>query len=302
MTPVHLRFGSDAAEASSDGKSLLLPFPAPVLGERSELCLTLPPGKVHREKNALTWVGSDLCVGWARGETGATLEGSVGKLYDRMLRLVGSRSLYRIWHFVPGINACENGLENYRLFCRRRAEAFRSAFGESLHKYLPAASAVGSESDEPVMLFVAGDQAPQLAENPEQIPAYQYPPVYGPRPPSFARASRALVRGKEIAFISGTASIKGSETIHPGDCAKQTETTLHNLSLISDAVGLGTDLGRSLGARRRFIVYIRRKEDFPLVKQVLEERLLLPQDEPVYLLADICRAELMVEIEATIWR
>src|SRR5690606_7667363 len=126
-----------------------------------------------------------------------------------------------------------------------------------------------------------------------------YPPFYGPRAPSFARASRVTFRGREVVFISGTASIKGSETVHAGDCGKQTVTTLHNLALVAQSVGLGLDLGRSRGVKRRFVIYLRRAEDYPLVQRLLEERLFAPGDERIYLQADICRSDLMVEIEAT---
>ncbi len=297
--PIHLSFGCETSHATSDEKSLRLDFGVRVLSERRAFNLALPGGTVQSAQNCVTLDTGDLVAGFLRGTAGQPLEDSVEQLYDAMLGVLGSRSLYRIWHFVPRINACELELENYRLFCRGRAEAFRRAFGDSFDAHLPAASAVGSEEDEPVMMFVGGVRPPNSAENPEQVPAYHYPPFYGPRAPSFARASRVVIGNQEVVFISGTASIKGSETVHPGHCGKQTVTTLHNLALISQSVGLGLDLGRSRGIARHFVIYIRREEDFSLVRNLLEERLLAPDDERIYLQADICRSDLMVEIEAT---
>lgn len=300
MISMRLSFGAEFSEASYDAGGLTLRFAARALGETSEAGFPLPDGPIRREGACLAWDGGTFFLGWARGEKGESLEDSIGRLYEDMFRVTGSRFLYRIWHFVPRINIFDTELENYLLFCRGRAEAFRRAFGDSYTDNLPAASAVGSGEEEPVMLFVGGIEPPHYAENPEQVPAYHYPVRYGPRSPSFARASQVNLGRRQAVFISGTASIKGSETVHPGHCGKQVETTLHNLALISESVGLGPDLGRALGAARSFVIYLRREEDIALVNDRLEKSLFGPGDEKIYLLADICRSDLMVEIEATV--
>jgi enamine deaminase RidA (YjgF/YER057c/UK114 family) len=100
-------------------------------------------------------------------------------------------------------------------------------------------------------------------------------------------------------FISGTASITDSETRHVGDAAAQTQETLDNIAaLIAEEnlsrhglPGLGASL-ESLGLVR---VYIKRKEDYAKTRAVCEQRLWeLPM---IYAVADVCRPELLVEIE-----
>jgi hypothetical protein len=49
------------------------------------------------------------------------------------------------------------------------------------------------------------------------------------------------------------------------------------------------------------LFYVRRAADQPLVAAMMEERLLVGTDRVSYLQAEICRAPLLVEIEATLF-
>ena len=120
-----------------------------------------------------------------------------------------------------------------------------------------------------------------------------------PRAPSFpGRWSSRAAPIPRSSFPARRAS-PHSQTRHPGDAAKQTEETLDNIAaLIAEEnlarhglPGLGTSLA-SLGFAR---VYIKRPEDYPAVRAVCEKRLgTLPT---IYAIADVCRPELLVEIE-----
>ena len=151
------------------------------------------------------------------------------------------------------------------------------------------------------MVFAACPVVPRHFENPLQVPAYEYPGHYGPRAPSFARAT--VVSGPESAtvFISGTAAIRGHATVAPHSTREQLECTLENLHAIAAACGLGPERGGGLGATRHFKVYVRHAADQPMVAAILQERLLTRTDRVSYVQADICRASLLVEIEATIF-
>ena len=221
-------------------------------------------------------------------------------LYRRVLAACDGRPLYRVWNYVPQINALTDGFENYRAFCQGRAQGFEGALGGRFEPSLPAASAVGSHGDRIDVIFVAGETAPRHVENPEQVPAYHYPIEHGPRAPSFARATVASDRDVRYTFISGTSAIKGHQTIAPGALEAQLHCTLDNLRLISRASGLGDDLAAARGARRFFKVYLRHARDLTATRARLERCLLQPADTVTYLHADICRGPLNVEIEATI--
>lgn len=221
-------------------------------------------------------------------------------LYRRVLDAARDQHLYRIWNYVPEINADSGGLENYRAFCQGRSLAFERTLGGDFQSWLPAASAVGCNADRIELIFAAGELAPAHFENPEQIPAYHYPSEHGPRAPSFARATVATDGKRTWTFISGTSAIKGHETIAPGALDAQLECTLDNLRLIAKKAGLGDDVGAQGERRRYFKVYLRHATAFAAARARLEQSLLRPNDTVTYLQADICRAALQVEIEATI--
>lgn len=136
-------------------------------------------------------------------------------------------------------------------------------------------------------------------ENPRQAPAYDYATRYSSASPKFSRALALSCGNYAMIFISGTASITGEETRHPHDAVAQTRETLDNIAaLISEdnlschgLPGLGTSL-EGLGLVR---VYMKRKEDYDAVRAVCETRLgKLPA---IYTVADVCRPDLLVEIE-----
>jgi chorismate lyase/3-hydroxybenzoate synthase len=198
---------------------------------------------------------------------------------------LGCPHLLRAWNVVPGINRSEDGLERYRRFCRGRAEAFEAHLGPAFEAQLPASSAVGSADGELVVWVLAARAAGVPRENPRQVSAWAYPPIYGPRSPSFARATRCP-RGAagERLLLSGTASIVGHRTVHAGNLLAQLDETVRNLEQLLE--------GRALSSLK---IYVRHAADGPVVRSALERRLgALPA---LYLQADICRRELLVEVE-----
>lgn len=241
------------------------------------------------------WSGPAGSAGWARVDPGPDLEGATLRLYGDLFRAVGGRHLFRIWNCVPKINR-ENGhgLENYRAFCKGRSLAFEDAFGRGFARRLPASTAVGTQEDMLTVAFLAGDRPVQHVENPAQVPAYEYPPEHGPRPPSFARASVVENLGGLDVFVSGTSAITGHATVAPHDTDGQLDRTLENLHLVFQACGVGQ------GGMRHFKVYLRRPGDFPEVSRKVQSRLLGSDDRVTYLCSDICRAALNVEIEVAV--
>ena len=138
----------------------------------------------------------------------------------------GYPHLLRVWNYFADINLEFDGLENYQRFCRARAAAFQQRFGEFVPR-LPSASAIGTESGSSVVYFIAACQPGVHRENPRQLSAYSYPPQYGPRSPSFARATLNRFDGRDVFFISGTASIVGHAEL--GGLGAQLDESLSNI-------------------------------------------------------------------------
>jgi len=274
----------------------------PVLaGEKEEtlFCEAQPAGMAgsFELQQAGRWRVGRISVSATKG-----LEQATREVYAGLFPATEKLHLCRVWHYVPRINESgPEGMENYRAFCHGRSLAFEKYFGAGFEHRLPSASAVGTEDDRLTVVFAACEAEPRHFENPEQVAAYKYPKKHGPRPPSFSRASLVPVAGGLAdVFISGTAAIVGHETVAPDNTAGQIERTVRNLRLISKACGMDNDLGAKRGGERHFKIYVRRANELAQIKTALEQTLLLPADRVSYLRSDICRAELTLEIEATL--
>ena len=210
---------------------------------------------------------------------------------------LGFPHLVRCWNYFGDINLEIDGLERYRQFNIGRQEGF-AAGGRALDANLPAACALGTRGGPLVVAFLAAREAPIQVENPRQISAYDYPPEYGPRSPTFARASLLPCSDGEFLFVSGTASIVGHRTLHVGDAGAQTAETLANLRAVIEAANRASRAGGHELRDLALKVYVRDPRDLAAIRLRIES---VP-DAPLqihYLQADICRRDLLVEIEAT---
>lgn len=209
-------------------------------------------------------------------------------------------NLLRVWNYLADINRDSGGSERYRQFNAGRQQAFvearRSAFEGS-----PAACALGTRDGPLRVYFLAGRTPPLAIENPRQVSAYRYPNRYGPRSPTFSRAALVDVGGgRQALFISGTASIVGHETVHIGDVRAQTEESLLNIATVRQAAAERCAAAFPADSMI-YTVYVRRPADLALVREVFEATVgagSAAAREAIYLQADICRADLLVEIEA----
>ena len=209
-------------------------------------------------------------------------------------------NLLRVWNYLADINRQTGGSERYREFNIGRQQAFiearRSAFEGS-----PAACALGTREGPLRVYFLAGRRPPLAIENPRQVSAYRYPDRYGPRSPTFSRA--ALVDaggGRSVLFISGTASIVGHTTVHLGDVRRQTEESLRNIAAVRQVAAERAGVAFPADALT-YTVYVRDPADLAVVSEVFEQAVgadSAAARDAIYLHADICRAELLVEIEA----
>lgn len=298
--PFEVKFSHPDADIVRDGGGTALRIPLPLLAGDASECI-FPRAFATGESHGFALHGTgQLVLGCAVQRINGPLQEVTRDLYARLLAASAGRSLYRIWNYVPAINATVAGLENYHAFCAGRSEAFETAYGREFKRALPAASAVGSEGETLAVAFVAGPATARHVENSEQVPAYEYPPEHGFRPPCFSRATVASNLGRALVFISGTAAIKGHVTVAPDSLREQLDCTLDNLRIVGRTSGIGETLGADAGFERHFKIYLRHAPDLAAVEKRLARDLIRPGDRVSYLRADICRAALNVEIEATL--
>ena len=218
--------------------------------------------------------------------------------YDRIFRLLETQKLphlWRVWNYMADINAETHGLERYRQFNVGRQDAFiahhRSAIGN-----VPAACAIGLGGGPLSIAFLAGSVPTVPFENPRQVSAYLYPAEYGPRAPTFSRAALVHPPGQELLFVSGTASIVGHRTVHPDDVAGQCREAMANIAAVVAEVNRAARSRPFALDELVYRVYVRHAAHFPVIRDTLAPR--VGGADVLYVQADICRADLLLEIEA----
>ena len=169
----------------------------------------------------------------------------------------------------------------------------------------PASTGIGTSGANIAMACMAlNSKRPDVfilpLENPQQTPACAYQATYSPQSPKFSRAM-AVVQGHFITtLVSGTASIVDAKTVHIGDIARQTEQTIDNIEKLIAPENFARHGLSGGGATLRDIaklrVYVKRQNDYEICREVVERR--LPRVPAIYLHADVCRPDLLVEIEA----
>ena len=220
----------------------------------------------------------------------------------------GFHTLVRSWNFIPQINHCPEGaIEIYQGFCKGRALAFDARGIDEFQ--LPAATGIGSYATVITGYLVASKRADYLhVENPLQSPAYRYPPKFGPKAPSFARGTLELASGQGRGqgtrfFLSGTASIRGAETMWPGDVRRQLTTLMENICyLVSNKNPqlVQQDLSMGLEDFDHFKVYFRHAKDYDIIRKLLLENWQIAAEKLHFMNVDICRSDLLVELEGCI--
>lgn len=205
----------------------------------------------------------------------------------------------RAWNFLPGIyDPLGIGVNRYTVFNLARHAAFVGLFGEGAVRTgeVPTASCVGHCGSSISVHVLGTGEGGRAVENPRQTPAFLYSGRYGPRPPCFARATTCRIGGASYLLVGGTASVRGEDSIHDGSRERQLQETLTNLSaLIAHAHGPAPSDG-ALGDILASRVYYKRESDRAWLLDVLPAEFSC-RSPPEVVRADICRNELLLEIE-----
>ncbi len=294
-----IRYGSKHIQIESKSEQPTeLHLPLPVLGKQCLEKIPLGNSRYRKEGTFHLWEDDHLLFGFTQANITPTTDSQISQeLYQQLFQITKGTFLYRAWNYLPELNSGEGDSECYKQFCEGRSHAFHETFGENEFTYMPAGTCVGIGGDEIVVCFLAGSQSPDHHENPNQVPAYRYPRQYGPKAPSFARATSVHLNNEHYRFISGTAAVLGHESQGINNLQQQLEITCNNLELISKQTLNGQTDTDDLKSKRSGKVYLRKAKDFEETRSYLEKR--FPESAPsfIYLESDICRKELLAEIE-----
>jgi len=253
--------------------------------------------------------------GHAEGITmGEKAIGAFRQLLTAFLHLgLGFNQIVRQWNYVERIY----GFEQIDAQQRQNYQLFNEARGEYYSRYrtapdFPAATGIGVDFGGVTIECVAVACDKNLKSvaicNPKQLNSYKYGQAVlkgepqknktGNQPPQFERARLLTNDQTSRLFISGTASIVGQETIGLNDVEKQTRVTIENMELLSEETNLRSYYPELTCIPDRYAyvrVYVKNEADIPAVQVIC--RNYFGEVPMLVVKADICRADLLVEIE-----
>lgn len=215
--------------------------------------------------------------------------------------------LLRTWIGIPEINNRHHEIENYQHVNGARRDSFakfKLTTPEIPFVNYPASTGIGTGNQSVLISGLAcqpraGTRIVYL-ENPNQVAPCLYEPESSLIAPLFSRAA-AVVHGEQaLIFVSGTASIVGTASVHPGNVVSQTRQTLDNIDALISAENLrrsGIEASSAgLSSVVCCIAYVKRREFGTTVRELCAAK--LPDNTPIMIVeADVCRDALLVEIE-----
>ncbi|MGH8189842.1 MAG: pteridine-dependent deoxygenase [Rhodanobacteraceae bacterium] len=283
-----------AEETIADPRRLRVPLPVLSAGAPHE-CWSVDGDVDRGAADGLRWSAGG---GWRfvameiDGAQSGGIEAASERAYHLLLDHVAGcpeKHLLRIWNYLGAINEGEGDAERYRLFCNGRACGLAA---RGIERF-PAATAIGHHGPRGLLQVYAlcANALGRPLENPRQVSAWEYPRQYGPTSPSF---TRAMQLPNDALAISGTAAVIGYASHHAEDVAAQAGEAVANLHALLESAGLP-----AFNARSPLKVYVRNPDDLPAIETALANHL-DPAVPRILLHGDICRSELLVEIDG--WR
>lgn len=218
--------------------------------------------------------------------------------------------LVRQWNYIGNILSVKESFQNYQIFNEVRNDyytRFRNVPG------YPAATGVGMKHGGVILDFCAletnGKVKIRPVDNPNQVNAYSYDQqvlkglndkgAVIKHAPQFERALLISDDTETKLHISGTASIIGQVTMGTGDVEEQTIVTIENIKKLADPERVSQMIAAPFVLQEKFLllrIYVKQPGDFNIVREVCSRH--FPQVPAVYIEADICRDDLLMEIEA----
>ncbi|MEG1004913.1 MAG: hypothetical protein RSO15_01360 [Bacteroides sp.] len=205
-------------------------------------------------------------------------------------------SIVRQWNYIEKITEYNQGRQNYQAFNDARSVYYDQSTWE--HGF-PAATGIGTQWGGVMIDLNAtlayNDQTHITAiDNPLQVAAHAYSQTQllgkaderlsHKTTPKFERAKQVLQGGNGVLYVSGTAAIRGELSLEQVGIEEQTRITIENINVLTG--------NQPLAVIR---VYLKNTGELEGARSIIEQ--LYPNLPAIYLQADVCREELLIEIE-----
>ena len=239
-----------------------------------------------------------------RFDGGTTFEQSTD-IFDGIAKMLASNGfkpsdIYRQWNYIQGITVLNDGSQNYQEFNDARSIFYADCDWSNGY---PAATGIGTSAGGVMVELCAikgdGVTANHPIDNPLQVAAHNYSQQVldgkavqqlGER--TTPKFERARLLGDTI-YISGTAAIKGENSNFSNNTVEQAAETMEIMDRL-----VAKDNIPAAGNNAQYDllrVYVKRECDIPAVSTYMEKH--YPAVPKHYLVADVCRPELLIEIE-----
>ncbi|MBR2416538.1 MAG: PTS cellobiose transporter subunit IIC [Bacteroidaceae bacterium] len=207
--------------------------------------------------------------------------------------------IYRQWNYIENITVKNDGSQNYQEFNDARSIFYGKCKWNGGY---PAATGIGTARGGVMIELYAikGETAiNKPIDNPMQVAAHSYSQkvldgtvVKELQERTTPKFERARLLGNTI-YISGTAAIKGEDSATQNDTVYQAGLTMEIMNnLISKENIPAPNNGAQYDLLR---IYVKHEEAIPAVKEYMNEHYAAVPKH--YLVSDICRPELLIEIE-----
>lgn len=212
-------------------------------------------------------------------------------------------SIVRQWNYIEGITRFDDDRQHYQDFNDSRSHFYAKADWDSGY---PAATGIGTQYGGVMVELIAftGDAfIDQALDNPLQVSAHKYSQqvLLGAKDkafdqrttPKFERARVLGLPDKQTIFVSGTAAIRGEHSLLSDDVTEQARMTMANIDHLISQENYPLENASSVYEMLR--IYVKEYEQMEEVSEYMDAH--YPEVKKIYLHADICRNELLLEIE-----
>jgi enamine deaminase RidA (YjgF/YER057c/UK114 family) len=212
--------------------------------------------------------------------------------------------MFRQWNYVGDILKIKEGKQNYQSFNEVRAEYFAPF---SFPDGYPAATGIGMDIPGVIIeaCFLISEKYKQVGiSNPLQLSAHHYSDKVlisqkkEKSTPKFERAKALISETGNTVYVSGTAAIMGEDTSLSKEPEEQTSVTLRIINELIARENLNKYfyLNGSVNSRFKHTrVYLKNGYISEELKKQINQS--FQGIKPIYLRADVCRDNLLVEIE-----
>ena len=215
--------------------------------------------------------------------------------------------IVRQWNYIGNIVSYRDGKQNYQEFNDARTIYYSQ--GQWQYGY-PAATGIGASGEGIIVGCIAFKsknsyrRAIYPIDNPLQVAAHAYSKqvlIYRTEEsmkstPKFERAKLIKTQRGVCCFVSGTAAIRGEQSAAISTAKEQAIMTIENIKYLVSPENLQRHFCKPYNLKyAQLQVFIKNAQDYAEVRSVVEQA--YPQMSVVYTIADVCRSELLVEIE-----